>query len=87
VTNFLQRAFFYLYFKIEDEKAKSAVKGSCILDKDQNGKPMEDGSYLLDSHLTELLVIFELSLPIQQFISCFYTIPLQYGFFDITYTK
>ena len=38
-----------------------------------------------DSTISQFLMVILLSLPIQQFISCFYVIPDQYGFFDFCY--
>ena len=57
ILNFIQKYFFYVYYEIEDPK--KALKSECTLDP---GKDV--GSYIVDSSLTEILVCFELSLPI-----------------------
>ena len=41
-----------------------------------------DHWHFKDSSITELLTCFMISMPIQQFISCFYVIPLEHGFFS-----
>ena len=43
--------------------------------------------YYKDSMVTCFLICFSMQFPIQQFVSCFYTVPLQYGFFDTIYAK
>lgn len=56
VFNFLQKFAVFMYLDIDDK----AWNSECILDE---GK--DTGSYLIDSSLTELIVCFECSLPIQ----------------------
>jgi len=50
---------------------------------------MEDnkirGYKMKDSSVSQFLMCLLISLPIQQFISCFYTIPDQYDFFAYSY--
>jgi hypothetical protein len=51
------------FYEIDDPEF--AFKSSCKFDVDKDGNPLDVGSYMIDSSITELLVIFELSLPIQ----------------------
>ena len=41
-----------------------------------------DDWYFKDSSITMLLTCFMISMPIQQFLSCFYVIPMEHKFFE-----
>lgn len=41
-----------------------------------------DDWYFKDSSITMLLTCFMISMPIQQFTSCFYVIPMEHKFFE-----
>jgi hypothetical protein len=57
-----------LGFNIDD-----AVKNQCV-----------DSWHFKDSNVSALLNCFMISMPIQQFTSCFYIIPMEHKFFDQT---
>ena len=42
----------------------------------------KDNWHFQDSNVSMLLTCFMISMPIQQFTSCFYVIPMEHGFFD-----
>jgi len=63
------------YYEAEDEH--SVYKGKCVFDH-----PAQVRSIIVkDSFITQMLNCIAFSLPLQQFISCFYVIPNQYGLF------
>ena len=53
------------------------LHGKCIISDNE-----KDSWWRKDSYVTQMLNCVLLSLPLQQFISCYYTIPMQHGFFD-----
>lgn len=55
----------------------------CIEDVDG----IDIGSSFKDTSISQLLTLIELSIPIQQFISCFYSLPNQHLYFNIYFTK
>ncbi len=76
VINYAQRIFFYSYAKFDDPDGN--LKEKCIIDQDStiDIAGVTVSKKMRDSSITQMLTCVELSLPIQQFISCFYTLPL-----------
>lgn len=61
------KTFSYVYSLEFDD----SVKSQCT-----------DSWYFQDSSVTMLLTCFMVSMPIQQFTSCFYVIPMEHKFFE-----
>ena len=56
------------------------IKGKCVFDHPHDANAYS--FYTKDSFVTQMLNCVAFSLPLQQFISCFYVIPQQYNMFS-----
>lgn len=72
----IQALVFFAWDELEDKHA--IAKGKCVLNTTQEGQL---SLFVKDSFVTQSLHCVAFSLPLQQFISCFYTIPIQYDMF------